>query len=189
MLKSWRSLLRCELATCVCFVRVYTCVCVCMCVCVCVCVCMRACLCACVHSCVRACLCVCVCVCVRAYVRACLRACVRACLCVCVCACVCVCVCACARACMPSTCSHLSVKHGDSHPLRTRSHRHRVIKQKILNPLQLELWKSVHPVVCLHGAANFSSRLSLAPDPAGTLRNVAFPRLCGQMMFGGHGLG
>ena len=137
MLKSWRSLLRCELATCVCFVRVYTCVCVCMCVCVCVCVCMRACLCACVHSCVRACLCVCVCVCVRAYVRACLRACVRACLCVCVCACVCVCVCACARACMPSTCSHLSVKHGDSHPLRTRSHRHRVIKQKILNPLQL----------------------------------------------------
>ena len=43
MLKSWRSLLRCELATCVCFVRAYTCVCVCLCVCVCVCVCMCVC--------------------------------------------------------------------------------------------------------------------------------------------------
>ena len=30
MLKSWRSLLRCELATCVCFVRAYTCVFVCV---------------------------------------------------------------------------------------------------------------------------------------------------------------
>jgi hypothetical protein len=29
----------------------------------------------------------------------------------------------------------------------------------------------------------------LAPDPAGTLKNVSFPRLCGQMMFGGHGPG
>jgi len=63
MLKSWRSLLRCELATCVCFVRAYTCVYVCVCVCVCV----RVCECACVHAYVRACVrvCVCVCVCVR----------------------------------------------------------------------------------------------------------------------------
>ena len=53
MLKSWRSLLRCELATCVCFVRACTCVCVCV------------------------------------------------------------------WACTPSTCSHLSVKHGDSHPQNT----------------------------------------------------------------------
>jgi len=48
MLKSWRSLLRCELATCVCFVRAYTCVCVCVCACVRAyvraCVCVRACL-------------------------------------------------------------------------------------------------------------------------------------------------
>ena len=36
MLKSWRSLLLCELATCVCFVHAYTCACVCMCACVCV---------------------------------------------------------------------------------------------------------------------------------------------------------
>ena len=51
MLKScWRSLLRCELATCVCFVRAYTCVCVCVyvCACVCVCVCVSVCVCACV---------------------------------------------------------------------------------------------------------------------------------------------
>jgi len=41
MLKSWRSLMRCELATYVCFVRAYTCVCICVCVCVCMCV--RAC--------------------------------------------------------------------------------------------------------------------------------------------------
>ena len=162
--------------------------CVCVYVCVCMCVCVHACVPMCVCAFLRACVFVCVCVCVCACVCACMPACVRACVSVCVCVRVRVCVCACARACMPSTCSHLSVKHGDSHPLRTRSHRHRVIKQKILNPLQLELWKSVHPVVCLHGAANFSSRLSLAPDPAGTLRNVAFPRLCGQMMFGGHGL-
>jgi len=53
MLKSWRSLLRCELATCMCFVRAYTCVCVCVCV----------------HACVRACLCVCACVCVYVCVR------------------------------------------------------------------------------------------------------------------------
>ena len=49
MLKSWRSLLRCELATCVCFVHAYTCVCVCvyvrMCVRACMPVCVRACLC------------------------------------------------------------------------------------------------------------------------------------------------
>jgi len=61
MLKSWRSLLRCEMATCVCFVRAYTCVCVCVCVCV------------------RACVCVCVCVCVRE--RVCVSVCVRVCAC------------------------------------------------------------------------------------------------------------
>jgi len=64
-------------------------------------------------------------------------------------------VCACAHACLPSTCSHLSVKHGDSHPLRTRSHRHRVIKHKFSITFATFMWKSVHPVVCLHGAANF----------------------------------
>ena len=83
MLKSWRSLLRCELATCVCLVRAYTCVCVCVCVCLCVC----ACLCVYVYMCMCMCVCACVCVCVRACVhmcvRACLRACVRACVCVC----------------------------------------------------------------------------------------------------------
>ena len=93
LLKSWQSLLHCELATCVCFVCAYICVFVCVCLCVCQ--------------------CVCVCVCVCAYVRACMPACVRAYVCVCVCECV--CVCACARARMRSTCSHLSVKHGDSH--------------------------------------------------------------------------
>jgi len=84
MLKSWRSLLRCELATCVCVVRVYTCVC--MCACVCVRAYVRACVRVCV--CVCACVCVCECVCVRACVCvcACVRACVRACVCVCVCA-------------------------------------------------------------------------------------------------------
>ena len=145
--------------------RVYMCVYVCVCVCACVCACVRACLCVCVCVCVcvRVCVCACLCVCV------CVRACVRAC--------VCVCVCVCARACVPSTCSHLSVKPVCSHPLRTCSHRHRVIKHKFVSPLQLELWKSVHPVVCLHGAANFP-RLSLAPDPAGTLRNFSCQLLC-----------
>jgi len=74
MLKSWRSLLRCEMATCVCFVRAYTCVCVCVCVCVRVCVCVC---CVCVCACVRA--CVCVCVCVRESVCECV--CVRVCAC------------------------------------------------------------------------------------------------------------
>ena len=117
------------------------CVCVCVRVCVsvyvCVCACVRACVRACVFVCVYVCSCLCACVraCVRARVRACVCVCVRACVCVYVCVYVCVCVCACARACMPSTCSHLSVKH--SHPLRTRSLRHRVIKYKFLNPLQL----------------------------------------------------
>ena len=68
MLKSWRSLLRCELATCVCFVRAYTCMCVCVCVCVCVRACMRLCVCVCL--CVRACVRACVCVCVRVRVHA-----------------------------------------------------------------------------------------------------------------------
>ena len=145
------------------FVRAYTCVCVYVCVCVCVRVCVRA----CVRAYVCACVCVCVCVCVRV--------------------CVCVCVCACVRSCLQP--AHICQSNMETRILRTRSHCHRVIKHKILSPFQLELWKFVHPVVCLHGAANFSSRLSLAPDPAGTLRNVSCPRLCGQMMFGGHGLG
>ena len=133
MLKSWRSLLRCELATCVCFVRAYTCVYVCVCVCVCVCARVR------VHACVQL--------------------------------------------------AHICQSNLETRILRTRSHRHRVILHKFLSPLQLELWKFVHPVVCLHGAANFSSRLSLDTDPAGTRRNVSCQRLCGQMMFGEHGLG
>jgi len=81
MLKSWRSLLRCELATCVLCARLYMCVCVCACVRVCVRVCLRA--------CVR--LCMCVCVCVRVCVRVCVCMCVRVCVHVCVCVCVCVC--------------------------------------------------------------------------------------------------
>jgi len=101
MLKSWRSLLRCELATCVCFVRAYTCVCVCVCVCVYVCMCVCACLCVCMCVCV--CLCVCVC------------ACVRACVCVCVCGCVCVCVHVC-------TCLHaLNLLTSVSHTWRLAS--------------------------------------------------------------------
>ena len=160
MLKSWQSLLRCELATCVCFVRAYTCVCVYVCVCAFV----RACVCVCVWVCVCVGAWVHVCVCV--YVCVCLSVCVCMCVCVRACVCACVCVCACARASIPSTCSHLSIKHGDSHPLRTRSHRYRVIKHKFLSPLQLELWKSVHPVVCLHGAANFPSAPLLGPGPS-----------------------
>jgi len=125
--------------------RAYTCVCVCVGVCVCMCVCMcvrvcaRACVCACVCACVRACVCVCVWVCGCVCVCACACVCVCVCVCarVCVRVCVCVCVRACARACLPSTCSHLSVKHGDSHPLRTRSHRHRVIKINFKVPCNL----------------------------------------------------
>jgi len=96
MLKSWRSLLRCELATCVCFVRAYTCVCVCVCVCVCACVrvCVHAYVRACVHAYVRACVRACVCACVHACV------CVCVCVCACMCVCVCVCVCVCARVCV-----------------------------------------------------------------------------------------
>jgi len=94
--------------------------------------------------CVRACLCVCVYVCVRACVRAC------------VCVCVCVRVCACLHAFNLLT----SVsQHGDSHPLRTRSHRHRVINHQLLSPLQLELSKSVNPVVSLE-QRTFRPRLS-----------------------------
>ena len=152
MLKSWRSLLRCELATYVCFVRAYTCVCVCACVCVCVraCVCVRVCMCVWV--------CVCGCVCARVREQACLQP------------------------------AHICQSNMETRILRTRSHRHRVIKHKILSPLQFKLWRSVHPVVSLHGAASFSSRLSLAPDPAGTLRNVSCQRLSHQTLFRGRGL-
>jgi len=104
MLKSWRSLLRCELATCVLCARLYMC----MCVCVCVCVCVR----------------------VRMCVRACMPVCVRACLCVCVCVRVRVCVCVCVRvrvhACLQP--AHICQSNMETRILRTRSHRHRVIK-------------------------------------------------------------
>jgi hypothetical protein len=122
--------------------------------------------------------------CVRAYVRAYMPACMRACLCVCMCACV------CARvrvhACLEP--AHICQSNMETRILRTRSHSHRVIKHKILSPLQFKLWRSVHPVVSLHGAASFSSRLSLAPDPAGTLRNVSCQRLSHQTLFRGRGL-
>jgi len=147
MLKSWRSLLHCELATCVCFVGAYTCVCVYVCVCVRAYV--RACVCACVCVCLRVCVRVCVCVRVRVCVRAYVRMCERVCLCACVRACLCVCVCARVRvhACLQP--AHICQSNMETRILRTRSHRHRVIKHKFLCPLQLELWKSVHPVVCL----------------------------------------
>ena len=170
--------LRCELATCVCFVRAYTCVCVCECICVCVCVRVCACVRACMPVCVRARVRVCVCV----YVCVCMRACVRACVCVCVCARVRV------QACLQP--AHICQSNMETRILS--EHAPIVIASLNINfqlPLQLELWKSLHPVVCLHGAANFSSRLSSALDPAGTLRNVYCQRLCGQMMLGGHGLG
>ena len=111
--------------------------------------------CALIHVCVCVCVCVfvCVCVCVRACVCACVRACVR----------VCVCVCACARACMPLTCSHLSVKHGDSHPPSPEHAPIASLNKNFKCSLQLELWNSVHPVVCLHGAANFPPTPPLCP--------------------------
>ena len=101
MLKSWRSLLRCELAICVCFVRAYTCVCVCVRVCVRVCVC----------ACVRACVCVCVCVCVCECVSVCVR----------------VCVCVCARVHASLQPAHICQSNMETRILRTRSNRHRVI--------------------------------------------------------------
>ena len=125
MLKSWRSLLHCELATCVCFVRAYTCVCVCECICVCVCVRVCACVRACMPVCVRARVRVCVCV----YVCVCMRACVRACVCVCVCARVRV------QACLQP--AHICQSNMETRILRTRSHRHRVIKHKFLVPCNL----------------------------------------------------
>jgi len=107
--------------------------CACMRVCVCVCVC--------VYMCVY--LCACVCTCVRACMRMCVRACVRVCVCVCVCVCMCVRVCVCARvcACMPSTCSHPSVKHGDSHPQNTlpSSSHHLTLIFKSLAILNVEI--------------------------------------------------
>jgi len=121
MLKSWRSLLRCELATCVCFVRAYTCVCVHVCACVCACVHAY------VRACVRVCVCACVCVCVCACVCVCVHVCVRVCVRVCVYVCLCVCVCARVRvhACLQP--SHICQSNMETRILRTRSHRHRVI--------------------------------------------------------------
>ena len=159
---------------------------------VCVCMCVRACVRVCMRMCVRACVCACVHAYVCACVRVCVCACMCACVCVCVCVCMCVCVCVCARVC---ACTH-AFNHltSVSQTWRLASSEHAPIviasfKINFKSPLQLELWKFVHPVVCLHGAANFSSRLSLSPDPAGTRRNVSCQRLCGQMMFGVHGLG
>ena len=107
------------------------------------CVCVRV----CVRACARACLCVCMCVhaCVRACARACVRVYVRACVCVCVrvcvCMCVCMCVCVCARvrvhACLQP--AHICQSNMETRILRTRSHRHRVIKHYFLSPLQLDL--------------------------------------------------
>ena len=131
------------------------------------------------------CVCVCVCVRVRACVCMCVRACVRVCVCVCVFVCVCVCVCVCARVCACMQAFNLLTSVSQTWRLASSQNtlpamtRHRVIKHKYFNSFQLELRKSVHPVVCLNGAANFPSRLSLAPDPAGTLRNVSCQRLCG----------
>ena len=71
-----------------------------------------------------------------------------------------------ARACKPSTCSHLSVKHGDSHPLRTRSHRHRVIKHKFLSPCNLNCGKPCTQSCACNGAANFPSAPLLGPGPS-----------------------
>jgi hypothetical protein len=113
--------------------------------------------------CVFVCVCVCVvCVCVRARVR--VRACLQP-----------------AHICQSNMAARTLSEHA---PILIAS-----LHINFELTLQLKFWKSVHPVVCLHGAANFLSRLSLAPDPAGTLRNVSCQRLCGQMMFGGHGLG
>jgi hypothetical protein len=105
------------------------------------CVCVRV----CVRACARACLCVCMCVhaCVRACARACVRVYVRACVCVCVrvcvCMCVCMCVCVCARvrvhACLQP--AHICQSNMETRILRTRSHRHRVIKHKFLIPCNL----------------------------------------------------
>ena len=105
------------------------------------CVCVRV----CVRACARACLCVCMCVhaCVRACARACVRVYVRACVCVCVrvcvCMCVCMCVCVCARvrvhACLQP--AHICQSNMETRILRTRSHRHRVIKHKFLVPCNL----------------------------------------------------
>jgi len=140
---------------CVLCARLYVCVCVCVCVCVraCVCVCVYVCVYVCVHACLCVCVCVCiyvcvfvcvrvyVCACVHAYVRACVRACVCVCVCVCVCMCVRVCVCARVCACMPSTCSHPSVKHGDSHPQNTlpSSSHHLTLIFKSLAILNVEI--------------------------------------------------
>ena len=124
------------------------------------CVCVRV----CVRACARACLCVCMCVhaCVRACARACVRVYVRACVCVCVrvcvCMCVCMCVCVCARvrvhACLQP--AHICQSNMETRILS--EHAPIVIASLNINlllPLQLDLWKSVHPVACLHGAANF----------------------------------
>jgi len=87
--------------------------------------------------------------------------CVFVCVCVCVCACVrvmraCVCVCARVRVHARLQPAHICQSNMETRilsehaPIVTAS-----LNIKFLSPLQLELWKSVHPVVCLHGAANF----------------------------------
>jgi len=184
MLKSWRSLLRCELATCVCFVCAYALIRVCVCVCVCVCVWGGGgvYVCVCVCACVRVCVCVCV--------RVCVCACVCACVCVCVCVCVRVCVCACVRvhACLQP--AHICQSNMET--CIFSEHAPIVIASlniKFLNPCNLNCGNPCTQSCACMEQRTFRPRLSLAPDPAGTLRNVSCRRLCFQMMFGGHGLG
>jgi hypothetical protein len=86
--------------------------------------------------------------------------CVRACVFVCVYVCVCVRVCA---------CFNLLTSVSQTWRLASSEHAPIVIASLNINflcPLQLELWKSVHPVVCLHGAANFPSAPLLGPGPS-----------------------
>jgi len=157
MLKSWRSLLRCELATCVCFVRAYTCVRVCVCVCMCVCV------------------FVCVCVCVRACVHACVRACVFVFVCVCVCVCACMRVCVCVRvrvhACLQP--AHICQSNMETRILS--EHAPIVIASLniiIFYPCNLNCGNPFTQSCACMGQRTFRPRLPSAMDSAGTLRDV-----------------
>jgi len=101
------------------------------------------------------------------------RVCVFVCMCVCVCLCVCVCVCACMCVCARVRVhACLQPAHICQSNMETRilsEHAPIVIASLNINlllPLQLDLWKSVHPVVCLHGTANFPSTSLLGPGPS-----------------------
>ena len=167
---------------------IHVCVCVCVCVYVCVCACVRAYVRVCIPACVRVCVCVCVCVCVRMCVHACVRACVRVCVCVCARACVCVCVRVRVLACLQPA----NICQSNMAACILSEHAPIVIASLtiiFLSPLQLELWKSVHQSCACMGQRTFRPLPSMAPDPAGTLRNVSSRLLCFQVMFGGHGMG